>query len=151
MVDPDIFLDCVVLLARWRGARLPGEVAGVAGGELALAALDLTDSGTVHDDERDADELAVTSDLIADLADGKAFPIIGRHRLVRMVARHRLVRVAAEAGLVEDLILGSVDLHDGHFRLADLMAGVELDASAGGSHVSNKVAVGGPPRARDRC
>jgi hypothetical protein len=68
-----------------------------------------------------------------------------------MIVGHRLVGVASEARRVENLSLWPVDLHDRHLRLAYLMAGIELEAGASGADVRNKVAVGSPSRACDRC
>src|SRR5690606_34291632 len=101
VIDADVLLNRVVLVARRRLARGPIEVAGVAGTELALAVFDIGNGGAVAHHQRYADEDAFARDLVAGLADSMLFPVVGGDELGRMIVRHGAMGSALEGVLAE--------------------------------------------------
>jgi len=88
VVDFDIGLLCVELLAVRRDTVAPYELADIAGGEPALATLDAFDCRCVLKDEREIDPLPVALGGGADLADGQILPVLRGDRVLRVIHGH---------------------------------------------------------------
>jgi hypothetical protein len=105
-----------------------------------LSRAPIGDGGSIREDQREHDPLAVLLCRGTDLADRQRFPVLRRHFLVRVIDGDRRVAERLEAVLGEDLIGGTIDAHRSNVGLADLVASVKLDASTHRPHLSDKVA-----------